>query len=332
MKIVFFVSNKNYVIGILKCRIFRLASMNYSLSFWVGFHALIFFLLYLDLFVFSKKRKIPTVRSSFFWTGFWISLALLFNAFIYFTSGQNDALLFFTGYVIEKSLSVDNIFVFILIFSSLKIGEDKQRNILYWGIFGALLMRISLILFGVSLVGSYHFVFYILGAFLCITAVRFLFDSNKHDGIESNLLYKLASRFLPISHKADNSKFFVVEKGKFMFTTSFLALLMVEFSDLVFALDSIPAIIAITTNPFIIYTSNVFAILGLRSLYFVLAHYQNKLCYFSYGLSFILFFIGVKMLGSAWFEISTPLSLLVIALALSVTVIWSIFASNNQSR
>lgn len=305
--------------------------MDYPSSFWIGFHIVIFFLLYLDLSVFRRSKTKETLSAAVGWSFFWIGIALAFNAFIYFSSGFEDALLFFTGYVIEKSLSVDNIFVFLLIFSALKIAKSHQRKILYWGIFGALIFRLSLILLGVAVLEKYNWMFYVLGAFLCLTAIRFLFDSKEKKGIESNPIYKLILKFLPITSENRNGDFFVKNRGKTFVTYSFIALLLIETADIVFALDSIPAILAITRNPFIVYTSNVFAILGLRSLYFVLAHFQEKLLYFTFGLAAILFFIGIKMLFSGLIHISVGVSLGIIGTILAITVIGSLYVSNKAS-
>lgn len=298
--------------------------MDYSWGFWIGFHVIIFSLLYLDLTLFRKGRKKESLQTAVGWSLFWIGLSLAFNLFIYFSAGSKEALLFFTGYVIEKSLSIDNIFVFLLIFSSLKIHKDFQHKILYWGILGALVFRLCLILLGVAALEKYSWMYYVLGAFLCLTAVRFAFDSGEKKGIEGNPIYKLATRFLPITSDHGNGNFFLRRKGKLFVTGSLIALLLIETADIVFALDSIPAILAITTSPFIVYTSNIFAILGLRSLYFVLAHYQEKMRFFSFGLAGILFFVGLKMVFSTWVHISVGVSLAVISSVLAMTIIFSV--------
>lgn len=304
--------------------------MDYSWSFWVGFHIIIFSLLYLDLTLFRKSRKNESVQVAIGWSLFWIALSLAFNLFIYFSAGVKDALLFFTGYVIEKSLSIDNIFVFLLIFSSLKIHKDYQHKILYWGILGALIFRLCLILLGVAALEKYSWMYYALGAFLCLTAIRFAFDTGEKKGIEGNPIYKLAAKFLPITLDHGNGDFFLRRNGKLLVTASFIALLLIETTDIVFALDSIPAILAITTNPFIAYTSNIFAILGLRSLYFVLVHYQEKMRFFSFGLAGILFFVGLKMVFSSSIHISVGASLCIISSMLALTIICSIFCPQKR--
>lgn len=304
--------------------------MNYGMSFWIGFHIFIFFVLYLDLVFLSKKKSTETIRSAILWSGFWIALALLFNLFIYFTSNAEDALLFFTGYVIEKSLSIDNIFVFLLIFSSLHIDIEHQRKILYWGILGALIFRMGLIFIGVSVLTQYHFMYYLFGAFLAITGIRLFFDAKPSPGIASNPVYILCRKFLPISTDPTDRGFFVRKEGRYFVTAAFLALILIETADIVFALDSIPAILAVTTNSFIVYTSNVFAILGLRSLYFVLAHYQERLCYFGYGLGAILVFIGAKMCLAPFYEVGVRATLLVISIILSITVVSSLYYSRKK--
>ncbi|MCX6989574.1 MAG: TerC/Alx family metal homeostasis membrane protein [Chlamydiae bacterium] len=304
--------------------------MQYPLSFWIGFHAIVFSLLYLDLSVFSKFRKSKNISTALLWTCFWIALSLLFNLGIYFVSGPSDALLFFTGYAIEKSLSIDNIFIFLLIFSSLKISGKDQRRILYFGILGALVFRLSLILLGIAILERFQWMFYVFGAFLCITAVRMLLDSGEKKGIADSSIYRALCRWLPITKEPSEGRFFLRRKGKLFLTTGCVALLLIEIADIVFALDSIPAVLAITTNPFIVYTSNIFAILGLRSLYFVLEHFQQRLQYFIFGLAALLFFIGLKMIGSAWIEVSAPVTLGVIGMILSITVATSLFLGKKR--
>ena len=305
--------------------------MEYPLSFWMGFHAIVFSLLYLDLSIFSNFKKNKNIFTSLVWTCFWIAFALLFNLGIYFVSGPSDALLFFTGYAIEKCLSIDNIFVFLLIFSSLKISGRDQRRILYFGILGALVFRLSLILFGIAILERYQWMFYVFGVFLCITAVRMLIYSGEKKGVEDSAIYRAICRWLPITKEPSEGEFFLRRKGKIFITTACIALLLVETADIVFALDSIPAILAITTNPFIVYTSNIFAILGLRSLYFVLEHLQQKLQFFAFGLASILFFIGLKMIGSYWIEISVPVTLGVIGIILSITTLVSVFLGEKRA-
>jgi tellurite resistance protein TerC len=305
--------------------------MSYNWQFWVGFHVIIFFLIFLDLCVFRKGKDKGTLKSALCWTLFWVVIALGFNAFIYFSKGYEDALLFFTGYLVEKSLSVDNIFVFILIFSSLHILRHYQHKILYLGLLGALVFRLSLILFGVSLLEHFAWMYYVFGAFLCCTGVKFLLDVNQEKEIDKIFFYRMLKKYLPIKKEISQEVFVQRIKGRLYFSMSFLALVMIEISDFIFALDSIPAILAITTNTFIVYTSNVFAILGLRSLYLVLDHCKDRFHYFSYGLSAILCFVGVKMLIAEWIKIPNLLSLGVIFLILCITVILSLFADKDRA-
>ena len=299
--------------------------MVYSWGFWLGFHAVLFTLLSLDLFLFRRGKRKEGIQAALGWSCFWIALSLAFNLFIYWMSGSESALLFFTGYVIEKSLSIDNIFVFLLIFSSLKIPKEHQHKILYGGVFGALVFRLCLILLGVVGLEKYSWMYYVLGSFLCLTAVRFALDAKEKRGMEGNPIYKLAVRFLPLASDVREGNFFLRRNGKLFMTSSFLALILIETADIIFALDSIPAILAITTNPFIVYTSNIFAILGLRSLYFVLAYFQERMRFFTLGLALILFFIGLKMLLSSWVVVSVGLSLAVILSILALAIVFSVY-------
>jgi tellurite resistance protein TerC len=305
--------------------------MSYNWHFWVGFHIIIFFLIFLDLCVFRKGKDKGTMKTALYWTLFWVAIALGFNTFIYFSKGYEDALLFFTGYLVEKSLSVDNIFVFIMIFSSLHIQRHYQHKILYLGLIGALVFRLSMILFGVSLLEHFAWMYYVFGGFLCFTAVKFLLDSSQEKNIDKNLFYKILKQYLPVKKEITQEVFVQKIKGRLYVSVSFLALVMIEVSDFIFALDSIPAILAITTNTFIVYTSNVFAILGLRSLYLVLDHCKDRFHYFSYGLSAILCFVGLKMLIVEWIKIPNLLSLGVIFFILLLTVLISLLADKGKN-
>ncbi len=287
-------------------------------SFWIGFHILIALLLIADLGIFHRKAHVIKFKEACLLSVFWIALALSFNLLIYILFGSEQALQFFTGYLIEKSLSVDNLFLFLLLFHYFRIERIYQHKILYWGIIGALIFRISLILLGVALIERFHWVFYLFGAFLLFSGVKFAIQTEKQDPSKS-LLLKFFKKIFPVAKKDSHQHFFVKEKEGWKVTTLFLALLMIESIDITFALDSIPAIFAITTNPFIVYTSNVFAILGLRSLYFLLASSLEKLRYFKFGLAAILIFIGLKMVLSGIIAISVMTSLLVILAILTVT-------------
>ncbi len=282
--------------------------------------------------IFQRKAHVIKVKEACLLSGFWIALALLFNGLIYFSHGPEAALQFFTGYLVEKSLSVDNLFVFLIIFTSFKVPALFQHKVLYWGILGALVLRISLILVGVALIQEFHWIILVLGAFLLFTGVKFALQREKELLPDQNWLVKLCKRFIPMSERKAQGQFFVYERGKWKMTSLFIVLVMIESTDLVFALDSIPAIFAISTDPFIVYTSNIFAILGLRSLYFALAHALEKLKYFKFGLSAILVFIGSKMLLVELYPIPLMLSLIVILAILVATTVISLAATRKMKK
>ncbi len=298
--------------------------MAHSALFWIGFYLLIAVLLIIDLGFFHRKGQSIKLKQALILSAFWIAVALLFNLFVYFWFGPESALQFFTGYLIEKSLSVDNLFLFLLIFSHFQIPTVHQHKILMWGILGALVFRISLILVGVALIEQFHWMFYVFGAFLLFSGIKFLVQKEKVEDLSQGFFYRTLTRVLPVVKGDSKGHFFVQRKSKWKVTSLFLALLMIEGTDIVFALDSIPAIFAITTDTFIIYTSNIFAILGLRALYFALSASLNKLKYLKYGLAAILIFVGAKMLLSQFAPISLPVSLAVIAGILGVTTLFSI--------
>jgi tellurite resistance protein TerC len=314
---------------------------------WVGFNLFVLAMLALDLGVFHRKAHTVSVKEATIWSVVWISLAMLFNLGIYLFwdrlvpgsaySNGDAALSFFTGYLIEKSLSVDNIFVFVLIFSYFSVPTQYQHRVLFWGILGALVMRAALILVGAALIERFHWIIWIFGAFLIFTGIRMALHKDEELHPEDNPLIKGVKRFVPVADGYEGPRFFVRQASKLMATPLFLVLLMVESTDLVFAVDSIPAIFAVTQDPFIVYTSNVFAILGLRSLYFLLAGVIDKFYYLKLGLSVVLSFVGVKMLlpdlseliTGVSYKIPTVLSLGVIAVILSVAVIASLLRSRR---
>ncbi len=298
--------------------------MAHAALFWIGFHVLIALLLVIDLGVFYRKGQALKSKEALLLSGFWIAVALLFNLFVYFWFGPESALQFFTGYLVEKSLSVDNLFLFLLIFSHFQIPAAHQHKILMWGILGALIFRISLILAGVALIEQFHWMFYVFGAFLLFSGIKFLAQKQEVKDLSQGFLYRSLSKMLPVAKGESHGKFFLQRKGKWKATSLFLALLMIEGTDIIFALDSIPAIFAITEDTFIIYTSNIFAILGLRALYFKLSSSLNKLKYLKFGLGAILIFVGAKMLLANFAPISLPVSLAVIAGILGVTTLFSI--------
>jgi tellurite resistance protein TerC len=298
--------------------------MTHPALFWMGFHLLIALLLAIDLRFLSRKAQAITLKRALILSGFWISVALLFNLFIYFSLGAQSALQFFTGYLIEKSLSVDNLFLFLMIFLHFQIPAAYQRKILFWGILGALVFRIAFILAGSALIHQFHWMFYVFGAFLLFSGVKFLQQKPSRDDPTQGFLFRTLSRLFPVAIGDSQGRFFVRSDGKWKITSLFLALLMVECTDIILALDSIPAIFAITTDPFIVYTSNIFALLGLRALYFALSSSLNKLKYLKVGLATVLIFIGAKMLLADWAPIPLPVALAIILLILSITTVASL--------
>jgi len=299
--------------------------MGVSIFFWIGFHFFIFFMLALDLGVFNKRVHKIAVKEALIFSGAWISLALLFSIFVYYQFGKTSALEFLTGYVIEYSLSVDNIFVFILIFTYFSVKAQYQHKILFWGILGALIMRGIFIFAGVTLINKFHWIVLIFGGFLVITGIKMLFQKETAVDPEKNQLVKVFRKFFPVSETLHGSKLLIKQEGKLLATPLFLVLLVVESSDLIFAVDSIPAVLAISKHPFIIYTSNIFAILGLRSLYFAVSGIMAYFRYLKVGLAFILSFVGFKMLASYFhFEISILLSLAIIISILVISILASV--------
>ena len=303
-----------------------------SLWAWVGFNVFILAMLALDLGVFHRKSHEISVREAAVWSGVWITLALIFNAGIYFFLGPEPGIQFFTGYVIEKSLSVDNIFVIALIFGFFAVPKLYQHRVLFWGILGALVMRAAFIAAGTALLTRFHWIIYIFGVFLLVTGIKMALHREEEIHPEHNPVLKLVRRLMPVTRDYEAGHFFVRHGGKLMATPLFLVLVLVETTDLIFAVDSIPAIFAVTLDPFIVYTSNVFAILGLRSLYFVLAGVMDKFAYLKLGLSAILVFVGAKMLLTEIYKIPATVSLLVVLGILTVAVLASLRKSRRDAR
>ncbi|MEJ8801661.1 TerC family protein [Pontibacter sp. H249] len=295
-----------------------------DIVFWIIFNVFVLLLLGLDLFVFHRKEHEVKIKEALLTSLFWIVLALGFNVLIYFWRGQEPALEFLTGYLIEKSLSVDNLFVFILIFNYFKVPLKYQHNLLFWGVLGALVLRAIFIVVGVALIAKFHFIIYILGAFLVYTGIKMAFTKDQDIDPEHNPLVNWVSKHMRVTKTAVGGKFFVKQNGKLFATPLFLVLIMIESTDVVFAADSIPAILAISKDPFIVYTSNVFALLGLRALYFALAGIMQLFHYLHYGLSLILAFIGVKLLLSDIYHLDMRIALLVVGGILAVSVIASL--------
>jgi tellurite resistance protein TerC len=313
--------------------------------FWIGFLVLVFILLALDLGVFNRRSHVISTREAAGWTTLWVSLSLLFSIFIYFAyennwldinhsatpmSGMEAALDYLTGYLVEQSLSMDNIFVIALIFAYFKVPDQYQHRVLFWGILGALFFRGIMIAFGIVLIQQFDWIIYVFGAFLLYSAYKML-TANEEVHPNKNPTIRLLRRYFPITKSYYGDKFFVKIRQFHAGTPLFVALVMVETTDIMFAFDSIPAIFAITTDPFLVFTSNIFAILGLRSLYFVLANMLNRFIYLKYSLVFILVFVALKMLAHEYVHLPSWLSLVVIFVALASGVIASLMSSAPET-
>jgi tellurite resistance protein TerC len=300
---------------------------------WIGFIIGILGLLAIDLIVFSRRPHAIKIKESLIWSAFWIGLSLVFNVGVYYFLGHEYALQFFTGYLIEKSLSVDNLFVFLLIFSYFKVPAKYQHKVLYWGILGALIMRGAMIIVGVSLIRQFHWILYFFGAFLVYTGVKMAFQRAEDEvHPEKNIVVRFFRKFFKVTPGYHNEKFFVkTPYGRFA-TLLFIVLIVIETTDLAFATDSIPAVFAISQDPFIVYSSNVFAILGLRSLYFALAGLMDLFYYLRTGLSIVLSFIGVKMLLMDVLPIHIGIALGIVALVLTVSIVASIVRVKRQKQ
>jgi len=306
--------------------------MEVSILFWIGFHVFIFTLLVLDLGVFNRKAHKIAVKEALIWSTVWISLALIFNIFVLLKFGKTRALEFLTGYLIEYSLSVDNIFVFILIFTFFSVKPQYQHKILFWGILGALIMRGIFIFAGVSLINRFHWIVIIFGGFLVITGIKMLFQKEAEVVPEKNKLVKIFRKLFPVTETLHGDSLFIRQNGRLLATPLFIVLLAIESSDLIFAVDSIPAILAISKHPFIVYTSNIFAILGLRTLYFAVSGIMGFFRYLKVGLALVLTFVGLKMLASYFhFEIHILLSLGIIVSILTISVLASVVIKKKES-
>jgi len=300
---------------------------------WVAFLSGVLLMLALDLGVFHRKAHVVRVKEAAFWTGVWVTLSLTFGFVISRWLGQEKAVEYLTGYVLEWSLAVDNIFVFVIVFNFFRTPFKYQQRVLLWGVLGALVMRGIMIGVGVTLIQNFHWILYVFGAFLLFTGLRMLFGKDDHEtDLSSNPGVRLARRFLRVSPEYDGQRFFTVRDGVRMATPLLLVLVVIEFTDLIFAVDSIPAIFAVTTDPFIVFTSNVMAILGLRSMYFLLAHVVYRFVYLQTGLAVILSYIGVKMLLLDVVHIPTPVSLGVVLSILATSIAASlIFGKPNEA-
>lgn len=300
---------------------------------WVLFNVGVALMLVLDLGVFHRHAHRVSVKEAAIWSIVWIALALLFNVGIYFWLGPQAAAEYFTGYVIEKSLSVDNLFVFVLIFSYFAVPHAYQHRVLFWGVLGAIVMRGILIFLGTSLISRFHWVFYVFGALLLFSGYRMLrHDREKGEfDPDKNPLVRIARKFIPVTRHYVGEHLFTRVDGVLQATPLFIVLLVVESTDLLFAIDSIPAIFAITQDPFIVYTSNIFAILGLRSLYFLLAHVLDSFRYLSKGLAIVLMFIGVKMLAADWIHVPVLVSLAVVLGIVAISIALSLWVRAKEA-
>ena len=287
---------------------------------WTVFSVFVLGMLALDLGVFSRKPHEVHHREALAWSAVWVTLALIFNGWIYYRFGTAKALEFLTGYVIEKALSVDNIFVFVVLFSAFAVPKIYQHRVLFWGVIGAIVLRAIFIVLGAALLERFHWVMYLFGAILIVTGIRLMIKGETEPHPERNPIYRAMRRFIPAVPTYEGKKFFVVKDGRRFATPLFLVLLAIEATDVVFAVDSIPAIFAVTTDPFIVYTSNIFAILGLRALYFLLANVIDRFHLLTYGLALVLLFVGTKMVIADWYKVSIGTSLAVIAVILTAAV------------
>ena len=291
---------------------------------WSGFHAFVFLMLALDLGVFNRRIHAPTVREASIWSAVWISLALVFNGLIFQAEGSQKGLEWFTGYVLEKSLSVDNLFVFVLVFQSFRVELRHQHRMLFWGVLGALVMRAAMILAGTALLNRFEWMMYVFGGFLIYTGLKMLLVEEEASDPAQNPMVRAFRRFVPFDESGGHERFTVVREGRRFATPMLLVLLTIEMSDLIFAVDSIPAVLAVTRDPFVVYTSNIFAILGLRSLYFLLARMMDRFHRLKTGLAVVLAFVGAKMCIAHWVPIPVQYSLLVIAAVLAGSIIASL--------
>ena len=291
---------------------------------WIGFTFLVLLLLSLDLGVFHRREHEISLREALYWSIFWIAFSLLFNLGVFLRFGPTKGLEFLTGYLIEKSLSVDNIFVFLIIFSYFKVPKIYHHNVLFWGILGALVMRALFIFAGSTLIYAFHWVIYIFGFFLVLTGIRILIKRNVSIHPERNPVLRIFQKIVPLVPQYHGSKFLIIQNGKRYATPLLLVLVVVEATDLVFAVDSIPAIFGVTLDPFIVYTSNIFAILGLRALYFLLAGVIDKFRYLKIGLGGVLIFVGMKMLISDLYDLSIGISLTVVSVLIGGSIILSL--------
>lgn len=301
--------------------------METPLSFWIAFHIGVIAVLAVDL---CRKEGAVSFREAGIWSAVWVALSLGFNALVWHLEGPGKALEFLTGYIVEYSLSVDNILVFVLVMSYFRVPPIHQHRVLFWGVFGAIVLRGAMIAVGVALVHRFQWLLYVFGAFLVFTGIKMYFSSDEGVDLENNAILRWCKRVMPVTPDYVGAKFIVRRGASWAFTPLALVLVFVDFIDIVFAVDSIPAIFAITQDSFIVYTSNICAILGLRSLYFLISGAVQRLVYLKTGLSIVLSFIGLKMLVARWWELPTWMALLVVALVLGVSAVASLVAERRE--
>lgn len=307
-----------------------LSFLSTDLSVWIFFNIFVVFFLALDLFL-HREARVVKLKEALIWSFIWILLAFAFAVYLYFFRSKEDALVFITGYLIEKALSVDNLFVFLLVFQYFRTPSTLLHHVLFWGVLGAIIMRCIFIFLGVALISMFHWILYVFGAFLIFTGIKFAFEKEKEIHPQKNPIVKLFSKFFPLYPEYAGNKFFKKVKGKNYTTPLFLVLLVIETTDLVFALDSIPVILGITQDPLLVYTSNIFAILGLRSLYFVLSRMIELFYFLHYGLALILVLIGLKMILSDLITFSIPWTLASVLLILFISVALSLLFPRKKT-
>jgi tellurite resistance protein TerC len=309
-----------------------LPAVTTSIWFWIAFHIGVFIAIAIDLITFKRRDRELSMRAAARRTVLWVLVSLGFNALVWRLKGPHHGLDFFTAYLIEYSLSVDNIFVFVLIFAHFQVPPMAQHRVLFWGVVGALIMRGIMIICGVALVQRFHFVIYLFGLFLLLTALRMLFHRHEPRELAENWVIRVCRRIFPITHEFHDEHFKVRLDGRWMLTPLFLTMIVIELTDLLFAVDSIPAVLAITQDPFIAYTSNICAVLGLRSLYFLVARLMDRFIYLRTGLALVLAFVGIKMITADYFPLPRAISLGVIVLILAVTIAISMIMTQNRAE
>jgi tellurite resistance protein TerC len=309
----------------------QIATMSHLWA-WIGFSAVVLVVLAFDLGIFHRKSREVSLKEALAWSAVWIGLALVFNTGIYYWHGGERALQFFTGYLVELSLSVDNLFVFVLVFGYFKVPAEYRHKALFWGIIGALLMRAVFIAAGITLIAKFHWVIYLFGVLLVASGIKMTFERDKEIRPERNPVLRLFRRFMDVTPSYEGGRFFVKQDGRILASPLFVVLLILESTDLVFAVDSVPAVLAITPDPFVVFTSNVFAILGLRSMFFALEGVMKRFHYLHYGLAAVLGFVGAKMLLAGFYKTPTWVSLLVIVGVLSVSIIASLLDKHRAGQ